>query len=100
MKGLLAFHGAKFWLRVMNELENRGIEDILVAVVDGLKGFPDAITAVFPQAQVQTCIVHLIRNSLEFVSCKDRRAVAVELKEIYRAKDADAGKAALEAFAE
>jgi putative transposase len=90
--------GAKFWLRVMNELKNRGIEDILIAVVDGLKGFPDAIAAVFPQAQLQTCIVHLIRNSLDFVSYKDRRAVAAELKEIYRAKDADAGKTALEAF--
>ena len=91
--------GAKFWLRVMNELKNRGVEDILIAVVDGLKGFPDAITAVFPQAQVQTCIVHLIRNSLDFVSYKDRKAVAAALKEIYRAKDADAGAAALEAFA-
>jgi putative transposase len=90
--------GAKFWLRVMNELKNRGVEDILIAVVDGLKGFPDAITAVFPQAQVQTCIVHLIRNSLAFVSYKDRKAVAAALKEIYRAKDADAGAAALEAF--
>lgn len=82
----------------MNELKNRGIEDILIAIVDGLKGFPDAITAVFPQAQVQTCIVQLIQNSLDLVSYKDRRAVAAELKEIYRAKDADAGKAALEAF--
>src|SRR4051812_9105371 len=91
--------GAKFWLRVMTELKNRGVEDVLIAVVDGLKGFPDAITAVFPQAQVQTCIVHLIRNSLEFVSYKDRKAVAAALKEIYRAKDADAGAAALEAFA-
>ena len=91
--------GAKFWLRVMNELKNRGVEDVLIAVVDGLKGFPDAITAVFPQAQVQTCIVHLIRNSLDFVSYKDRRAVAAALREIYRAKDADAGAAALEAFA-
>lgn len=91
--------GAKFWLRVMNELKNRGIEDILIAVVDGLKGFPDAITAVFPQTQVQTCIVHLIRNSLDFVSYKDRRVVAAALKDIYRAKDADAGLAALEAFA-
>ena len=91
--------GAKFWLRVMNELKNRGVEDVLIAVVDGLKGFPDAITAVFPQAQVQTCIVHLIRNSLDFVSYKDRKAVAAALKEIYRAKDADAGAAALEAFA-
>ena len=91
--------GAKFWLRVMTELKNRGVEDILIAVVDGLKGFPDAITAVFPQAQVQTCIVHLIRNSLDFVSYKDRKAVAAALKEIYRAKDADAGAAALDAFA-
>src|SRR6478609_823395 len=91
--------GAKFWLRVMNELRNRGVEDILIAVVDGLKGFPDAITAVFPQAQVQTCIVHLIRNSLDFVSYKDRKAVAAALKDIYKAKDADAGAVALEAFA-
>ena len=59
--------GAKFWLRVMNELKNRGVSDILIAVVDGLKGFPEAITAVFPQTVVQTCIVHLIRHSLEFV---------------------------------
>jgi putative transposase len=91
--------GAKFWLRVMTELKNRGVEDILIAVVDGLKGFPDAITAVFPQAQVQTCIVHLIRTSLDFVSYKDRKAVAAALREIYRAKDADAGVAALDAFA-
>ena len=84
--------GAKFWLRVMNELKNRGVEDVLIAIVDGLKGFPEAITAVFPQTQVQTCIVHLIRNSLEFVSYKDRKAVAAALKEIYRAKDAAAGK--------
>jgi putative transposase len=91
--------GAKFWLRVMTELKNRGVEDILIAVVDGLKGFPDAITAVFPQAQVQTCIVHLIRRSLDCVSYKDRRAVAAALKEIYRAKDADAGAVALDAFA-
>jgi putative transposase len=92
--------GAKFWLRVMNELKNRGVEDVLIAVVVGLKGFPEAITAVFPQAQVQTCIVHLIRHSLAFVSYKDRKAVAAALKTIYRAKDAEAGVAALEAFAE
>src|SRR3712207_50949 len=91
--------GAKFWLRVMAELKNRGVEDVLVAVVDGLKGFPDAITAVFPRAQVQTCIVHLIRSSLAFVSHKDRKAVAAALKEVYRAKDAEAGAAALDAFA-
>jgi putative transposase len=91
--------GAKFWLRVMSELKNRGVEDVLIAVVDGLKGFPEAITAVFPQAQVQTCIVHLIRHSLAFVSYKDRKGVAAALKAIYRAKDAEAGKTALEAFA-
>jgi putative transposase len=90
--------GAKFWLRVMNELKNRGVEDVLVAVVDGLKGFPDAITAVFPQATVQTCIVHLLRHSLDFVSWKDRKPVAAALKDIYRAIDAAAGEAALGAF--
>jgi putative transposase len=76
--------GAKFWLRVMNELKNRGVDDLLIAVVDGLKGFPDAITAVFPEATVQTCIVHLLRNSLDFVSYKDRKAVAAALKDIDR----------------
>jgi len=90
--------GAKFWLRVMNELRNRGVEDVLLAVVDGLKGFPEAITAVFPDAVVQTCIVHLLRHSLDFVSYKDRKAVAAELKTIYRAVDAAAGEAALAAF--
>jgi putative transposase len=92
--------GAKFWLRVMNELKNRGVEDVLIAVVDGLKGFPEAITAVFPQATVQTCIVHLLRHSLDFVSWKDRKAVASALKGIYRAVDADAGETALSAFEE
>ena len=90
--------GAKFWLKVMNELKNRGVEDILLAVVDGLKGFPEAILAVFPEALVQTCIVHLLRNSLAFVSWKDRKAVALALKDIYRAIDADAGEKALQAF--
>ena len=92
--------GAKFWLRLMNELKSRGVEDVLIAVVDGLKGFPEAITATFPQAQVQTCVVHLIRHSLAFVSYKDRKAVAAALKQIYKAKDADAGKLALEDFDE
>ena len=90
--------GAKFWLRVMNELKNRGTEDIMLAVVDGLKGFPDAITAVFPEAIVQTCIVHLLRNSMDFVSWKDRRGLATALKEIYRAVDADTAEQALTAF--
>ena len=90
--------GAKFWLRVMNELRNRGVEDILLAVVDGLKGFPDAILAVFPEASVQTCIVHLLRTSLDFVSFKDRKPVATALKDIYRAVDATAAQAALAEF--
>lgn len=90
--------GAKFWLRVMNELKNRGVGDILIAVVDGLKGFPEAITATFPQTVVQTCIVHLIRHSLEFVSWKDRKTVMPALKAIYRARDAEAGMKALEDF--
>src|SRR5215216_1783500 len=92
--------GAKFWLRVMNELRNRGVDDILLAVIDGLKGFPDAILAVFPNAMVQTCIVHLLRHSLDFVSYKDRKPGAAALKGIYRALDADAGEAALAAFEE
>ena len=90
--------GAKFWLRVMNELRNRGVEDILIAVVDGLKGFPDAINAVFPKTLVQTCIVHLIRNSMDFASWKDRKAIAAELKKVYRAVDTDGGRKALEDF--
>lgn len=90
--------GAKFWLRVMNELKARGVNDILIAVVDGLKGFPEAITAVFPQTVVQTCVVHLIRHSLSFVNYKDRQRVAAALKAIYRAASAEAGLAALEAF--
>jgi len=92
--------GAKFWLRVMNELKARGVQDILIAVTDGLKGFPEAITAVFPDTVVQTCIVHLVRHSLDFISWKDRKAVIPELRAIYRAQDADAGLAALEAFEE
>ena len=82
----------------MNELKNRGLADILVAVVDGLKGFPDALTAVFPQAIVQTCIVHLIRNSLDFVSWKDRKLMVPALKAIDRATDAEAGRQALDDF--
>lgn len=90
--------GAKFWLKVMTELKNRGVNDVLIAVVDGLKGFPEAINAVFPETQIQTCIVHLIRASLDYASWKDRKAVATELKTIYRAQDADTARLALEAF--
>ena len=79
--------GAKFWLKVMNELRNRGVEDILIAVVDGLKGFPEAITAAFPETQVQTCIVHLIRHSLTYCGYKERDAVAAALKLVYRAEN-------------
>ena len=90
--------GAKFWLKVMNELRTRGVGDILIAVVDGLTGFPDAIATVFPQTAVQTCIVHLIRNSLAFVSWKDRKKVMPDLRAIYRAETAEAAAARLEAF--
>ena len=90
--------GAKFWLRVMNELRNRGVEDILIAVVDGLKGFPDAITAVFAQTQVQTCIVHLTRFSLSFCGWKDRKGLAAELRTIYEAENAGAAAARLDEF--
>jgi putative transposase len=90
--------GAKFWLKVVNELKARGVNDILIAVVDGLKGFPEAITSVFPQTTVQTCIVHLIRNSLAFVSWKDRKALMPALKAIYRAENADMALVRLEEF--
>jgi len=92
--------GAKFWLSVMNELKNRGVQDILIAVVDGLKGFPEAITAAFPEAMVQTCIVHLVRHSLNFCSWKDRKAVAGDLRRIYSAPTADMAEAELDAFEE
>lgn len=82
--------GAKFWLKVMNDLKTRGVGDILIAVVDGLKGFPEAICAVFPETMVQTCIVHLIRNSMAFVSWKDRKFIMPDLKAIYRAETAEA----------
>ena len=85
--------GAKFWLRVMNELRSRGLNDILIAVVDGLKGFPDAITSVYPDTVVQTCIVHLIRNSLQLASWKDRKMLAAALKPIYQADKCRCGRA-------
>ena len=90
--------GAKFWLKVMNDLRNRGVADILIAVVDGLKGFAEAINSVFPKAMVQTCIVHLIRNSLSFVSWKDRKAILPSIKAIYHAENADAALLRLEDF--
>jgi transposase-like protein len=75
--------GAKFWLSVLTELQNRGVKDIFIVCVDGLKGFPDAINTAYPNAKVQLCIIHMVRNSLRFVSWKDRKAVATDLKKIY-----------------
>lgn len=90
--------GAKFWLRVMTELRNRGLQDILIAVVDGLKGFPEAITSVFPKTVVQTCIVHLIRFSMHFASWKERRLIGAALKPIYQAESAAIARERLEDF--
>lgn len=95
-----ANEGAKFWLKVLTDLKNRGVDDIVIACVDGLKGFPEAIEAVFPKTQVQLCIVHLIRNSLKFVHWQQRKAVADALKPIYRAATVEAAEDALTAFAE
>jgi putative transposase len=92
--------GAKFWLKVITELKNRGIEDILIACVDGLKGFPQALESVFPNTTVQTCIVHMIRNSTHYVSWKDRKSVAIDLKPIYTAVDREAAESALRDFDE
>lgn len=77
--------GAKFWLRVLTELKNRGVQDILIACIDGLKGFPDAINTVFPETKIQLCIVHMVRNSLKYVTWKDYKAVTADLKQVYQA---------------
>jgi transposase-like protein len=90
--------GAKFWMRVFNDLKTRGVSDILIGVADGLKGFPEALEAVFPATTLQTCIVHLIRNSLDYASWKDRRALAAAIKPIYTAANAEAAQAALDDF--
>jgi transposase-like protein len=90
--------GAKFWLRVLSELKNRGLQDILIAVVDGLTGFPEAIATIFPKTEVQLCIVHMVRNSLKFVPFKDRKPVATDLRSIYTASSEEAALSALEAF--
>jgi putative transposase len=92
--------GAKFWMQVLNDLKHRGVRDILICCVDGLKGFPEAIEAIFPETTVQTCIVHLIRHSLKYVPRRQYDQVVKDLKPIYRATDADAALAALEAFEE
>ena len=87
--------GAKFWLSVVTELKNRGVQDILIACVDGLKGFPEAIGSVFPSTQVQLCVVHMIRNSLNYVSWRDRKKIAADLKNIYTACNEDQAHRAL-----
>jgi len=92
--------GAKFWLSVFTELRNRGLHDVLIACVDGLKGLPEAIESVFPEAEVQLCIVHMVRNSLKFVSYKDRKKIAADLKNVYRAATVEQAEEALTVFEE
>ena len=92
--------GAKFWMKVMTELKNRGIKDIYIACVDGLKGFPDAIEALFPKTEVQLCVVHMVRNSLRFVSWKDRKKVAADLKAVYHAATEEEARMQLDEFAD
>lgn len=92
--------GAKFWLAVLTELQNRGVKDILIACVDGLKGFPDAINAAFPNTQIQLCIVHMVRNSVKYVPWKDYKAVTADLKKIYQSKTEDEALLALEQFSD
>lgn len=91
--------GAKFWLSVLTELKNRGLQDILIACVDGLKGFPDAINSVYPQTHIQLCIIHMVRNSLKYVTWKDYKAVTSGLKAVYQASTEEAALMALDAFA-
>lgn len=92
--------GAKFWLSVLTELKNLGLQDILIACVDGLKGFPDAINSVYPQTHIQLCIIHMVRNSLKYVSWKDYKAVTGGLKAVYQAPTEEAALMALDAFAD
>ena len=92
--------GAKFWMKVFNDLKTRGVADILIAVTDGLKGMPEALAAVFPATTLQTCIVHLIRNSLDYASWKDRKALAAAIRPIYTATSAEAAMVELDAFAQ
>jgi transposase-like protein len=92
--------GAKFWLSVLTELQNRGVKDILIACVDGLKGFPDAIQSVYPDTQIQLCIVHMVRNSIRYVPWKDYKPVTADLKKIYQSVTEDEALLALDQFAE
>lgn len=92
--------GAKFWLNVLTELQNRGVKDILIACVDGLKGFPDAISTAFPETRIQLCIVHMVRNSVKYVPWKDYKPVTADLKKIYQSATEDEALQALDQFAE
>ena len=92
--------GAKFWLSILTELKSRGLEDILIAAMDGLKGFPEAMAAVYPRTEIQLCIVHMVRNSLKYVSWKHRKAIARDLRTIYTATTLEEAESALEQFAE
>jgi transposase-like protein len=92
--------GAKFWLNVLTELQNRGVKDILIACVDGLKGFPDAISTAFPETQIQLCIVHMVRNSLKYVTWKDYKAVTADLKKIYRSTTEEEALLELDKFSD
>ena len=92
--------GAKFWLQVLTELQNRGVKDIFIACVDGLKGFPEVIESVYPKAEVQTCIVHMVRASLSYVNWKQRKQVAADLRQVYQAATADDASEQLDAFAQ
>ena len=91
--------GAKFWLQVVTELKNRGVKEFFIACVDGLKGFPEAIGAVYPNTQIQLCIVHMVRHSLSYVSWKQRKEVADDLKSIYQAPTVEMAERYLDAFA-
>ena len=92
--------GAKFWMSVLTEMQNRGVQDILIACVDGLSGFPEAIRAVYPHTKIQLCIVHMVRNSIKYVSWKERKAVTQDLKQIYQSATVDEAERALESFCE
>jgi transposase-like protein len=92
--------GAKFWLNVLTELQNRGVKDILIACVDGLKGFPDAISTAFPETQIQLCIVHMVRNSVKYVPWKDYKPVTADLKQIYKSATEEEALLALDQFSE
>ena len=92
--------GAKFWLNVLTELQNRGVKDILIACVDGLKGFPYAISTAFPDAQIQLCIVHMVRNSLKYVTWKDYKAVTADLKQVYQSVIEEEALLALDRFSD